>query len=120
MSDRNVVVIGKILEEMSMARSMTADCDMDSFLGNEMVKRAVCMTVINIGELVKNLDMDFRTAHPEVPWKDMAGFRDIAAHTYQSLRMEDVYITVTDEFASIVEDIQGIYDKTRSSDIQGE
>lgn len=111
MSDKNLVVLEKILEEMSIAQSLLGSHDMESFVGDEMAKRAVCMTVINVGELIKNLDMDFRAANPEVPWKDMAGFRDIAAHKYQTLRMDDMYVTVADEFPSIEEDIRLICEK---------
>lgn len=110
MSDKNIAVLEKVLEEMGIARSMISGYDMAAFLEDEMVKRAVCMTVINVGELIKNLDMDFRAANPDVPWRDMAGFRDIAAHKYQTLRMEDVYVTVADEFATIAEDIQKMCD----------
>lgn len=110
MSDKNIAVLEKVLEEMTIAQSLMSGYNMDSFLEDEMVKRAVCMTVINVGELIKNLDMDFRAANPDVPWRDMAGFRDIAAHKYQTLRMEDVYVTVADEFAAIAEDIQKICD----------
>lgn len=59
------------------------------------------MTVVNIGELVKNLDEDFRASHLEVPWKAIAGFRDVAAHKYQTLRMEDVYATVKGDFPEL-------------------
>lgn len=49
------------------------------------------MTVINIGEVIKNVTDDFRKSHPGVPWRAVAGMRDIAAHKYQTLRMEIVY-----------------------------
>ncbi|MFR5859654.1 MAG: HepT-like ribonuclease domain-containing protein [Clostridia bacterium] len=28
----------------------------------------------------------------QIPWKELAGIRDITAHRYQTLRMEDVFI----------------------------
>lgn len=59
------------------------------------------MTVINIGELIKNVTDDFRKSYPGVPWRAVAGMRDIAAHKYQTLRMEDVYITVKEDFPSL-------------------
>lgn len=59
------------------------------------------MTVINIGELIKNLSENCRREYPAVPWKAIAGFRDIAAHKYQTLRMEDVYETVFADFPAL-------------------
>ena len=77
-------------------------------LQNEMQKRAIGMTTINIGELVKNVAMELRTAYPDVPWKAIAGFRDITAHRYQTLRMEDVYASVHVDFPMIREQLMDI------------
>ena len=63
------------------------------------------MTVINIGELVKNVTDELREEHKEVPWKQVAGFRDITAHKYQTLRMEDVYMTVRKDFPKLRENL---------------
>ncbi len=52
------------------------------------------MTVINIGELVKTITDETRLEYQNILWKAIAGMRDIAAHKYQTLRMEDVYNTV--------------------------
>ena len=41
-----------------------------------------------------------------IPWKAIAGFRDIAAHKYQTLRMEDVHETVTTDFPALYEQVQ--------------
>lgn len=81
---------------------------LDSFLSNEILDRAIAMTVINIGELVKNLTEDIRKETPEIPWKAIAGFRDIAAHQYQTLKMEDVYLTVKDDFPGLREQISSL------------
>jgi len=69
------------------------------------LKRAIGMTVINIGELVKNVTDELREEHKEVPWKQVAGFRDITAHKYQTLRMEDVYMTVRKDFPKLRENL---------------
>ena len=98
MEHRDAVILQKVLSEIKIAEDMVGDRSLAEFIGSEMLKRAVCMTVINIGELVKNLSDDCRQAHREIPWKAIAGFRDIAAHKYQTLKIEDVYETVTSDF----------------------
>ena len=70
--------------------------------------RAVGMTVINIGELVKNLSESCRLSYPFIPWKEIAGFRDIAAHKYQTLRMDDVFETVETDFPTLRKQIEEI------------
>ena len=97
MNLRDGIILQKVLSEVNIAAGMMKGCSLTEFLDNEMLKRAVCMTVINVGELVKNLTEDCRLSHPEVAWKEIAGFRDIAAHKYQTLRMEDVYETAVSD-----------------------
>ena len=93
MKNRDRIVLEKILAEIAVADNLMGQIDLKGFLADEKLKRAISMTIINIGELVKNLDDDFRSEHPQIPWKAIAGFRDVAAHKYQALHMEDVYTT---------------------------
>lgn len=108
MERRDRVILQKVLSEIEIAQQMMDGCTLEQFKQNEMLMRAVGMTVINIGELVKNLTDETRLANPHIPWKAIAGFRDIAAHKYQTLRMEDVYETVEADFPSLKEQIKAI------------
>ena len=108
MQHRDKTILLKIVSELDVALDMITGTDFESFDSNELLKRATCMTVINIGELVKALSEDFRLEHKHIPWKSIAGFRDIAAHKYQTLHMQDVYYTVTTEFAELKSNINKI------------
>ena len=108
MEHRDRIILQKVLREIEIAQDMMADCSLEAFRSNEMLMRAVGMTVINIGELVKNLSENCRLAHAHIPWKEIAGFRDIAAHKYQTLRMEDVYETVVTDFPALQTQIKEI------------
>ena len=108
MERRDKIVLEKVLSEIKIARKMMAGCSLEEFRQNEMLMRAVSKTVINIGELVKNLSDSCRQTNCQVPWKEIAGFRDIAAHKYQTLRMDDVYETVVTDFPKLYEQISNI------------
>ena len=108
MDHRDIVILKKILSEIKVAKEMLGFCTLEDFCENEMLKRAVCMTVINVGELVKHLSNYCRNMNKGIPWKEIAGFRDIAAHKYQTLHMEDVYETVTADFPVLACQIEKI------------
>ena len=93
MQHRDRICIQKIIREIEIGESLLGETSQEEFVDNELLKRAISMTVINVGELIKVVTDDMRQAHPEVPWKAAAGLRDITAHRYQTLRMEDVYVT---------------------------
>jgi uncharacterized protein with HEPN domain len=73
---------------------MIAGYDYSGFIADEKTKRAVCMTLINIGELVKLLTDDVKRGNSSIPWRSIAGLRDVTAHGYQTLRMEDIWETI--------------------------
>ncbi len=108
MERREQIILQKVLSEIDIAQKMMGGCALEQFKQDEMLMRAVGMTVINIGELIKNLTDETRQTYPHIPWKAIAGFRDIAAHKYQTLRMEDVYETVMTDFPTLKEQIEQI------------
>lgn len=108
MQHRDYTIIVKILDEIEIGTKMIQGIDIEAFLENELVKRAVTMTVINIGELVKNITDETRKKYTKIPWKAIAGMRDIAAHKYQTLRMEDVYYTMKVDLVELEKQLKEI------------
>lgn len=97
MNNRDCQIVEKILSEIAVAGDLLKGVSPEDFLRDERTARAVCMTLINIGELVKNLTPELKDAHKEIPWRAISGMRDITAHKYQTLRKEDVYSTCIDD-----------------------
>lgn len=111
MQHRDMITIQKVISEMQIGIDMLGTTDLETFLANEMLKRALGMTAINVGELVKVVTDELRNKYKEFPWKAVAGMRDITAHRYQTLRMEDVYMTVHEEFPVLMQQLQNILKK---------
>lgn len=111
MQHRDMITIQKVISEMQIGIDMLGTTDLETFLANEMLKRALGMTAINVGELVKVVTDELRNKYKEFPWKAVAGMRDITAHRYQTLRMEDVYMTVHEEYPVLMRQLQNILKK---------
>ena len=48
-----------------------------------------------IGEAVKRVPDPYRTVHPEIPWRLMAGFRDVLIHGYEGVDLKRVWLAAT-------------------------
>ena len=76
MQHRDKVLLEKIISEIDIAARIMGTKGQAEFLADEILKRAIGMTVINI-----------------------------TAHKYQTLRMEDVYMTVRKDFPKLRENL---------------
>ncbi|MDY2698441.1 MAG: HepT-like ribonuclease domain-containing protein [Lachnospiraceae bacterium] len=108
MLHRDKIILQKVISELTIGIELLGTKSQEEFLKEEILKRALGMTTINVGELVKNLTPEFRKEHFNIPWKAIAGMRDITAHKYQTLRMEDVYNTIHDEFPALKKQLMGV------------
>ena len=59
--------------------------DYKNFENNSIYQNAILTPVTQIGELVKKLPMEFRTKYNEIPWRNIAGMRDIVVHNYETI-----------------------------------
>ena len=110
MNHRDYVFLTKINNEIKVGIDFLKDVVIEDFLTDEELKRATCMTAINVGELVKGLTEQTTKKYNDIPWKKIAGFRDIAAHKYETLKMGDVYEVVKQDYPSLRDQITSILD----------
>ena len=102
------IILQKIINAIEVGLKVFDDISLENFLNDDGKKLSMAMTIIRIGELVKNLSEEIRKKNPEIEWKSIAGFRDIVAHKYDSLRMRDVHATIKDELPELKTQIEKI------------
>ncbi|MEJ5237563.1 MAG: HepT-like ribonuclease domain-containing protein [Limisphaera sp.] len=61
------------------------------FLADELVQDAVLRNFEVIGEAAKRLDDVHGSLHPEIPWRALAGLRDVLIHQYEAVDLERVW-----------------------------
>ena len=97
MNERDKVIIEKISEYCEEIRK-THDFfsnDEQRFISKEgfVYRNSITMPILQIGELTKNLSQEFRDAYNHIPWKSVAGMRDVFAHHYGSIDYSMVWNT---------------------------
>ena len=105
-SDR--IILQKIINAVEVGLKVFNGISLETFLNDDGMKLAMSMTIIRIGELVKNLSEEIRQKNSQIEWRAIAGFRDIAAHKYDTLRMRDVYDTIKNELPELKKQIEKI------------
>ena len=90
-----------ILDAMEKAQRFVENLSYEEFTEDDKTFFAVVRALEIIGEATKNIPDDSRKENPDVPWKDMAGMRDILIHDYFGVDMETVWLTVTEKIPEV-------------------
>jgi uncharacterized protein with HEPN domain len=101
MQIKDKILLRKILEEIDVAEEVAGAAEFDAFSSDKVLQHAVVMALLNIGELAKNLDSEIHKKTPEIPWRQIIGLRNIAAHGYASLDMADIWQSVVDDIPTL-------------------
>ncbi len=64
------------------------------FYQNVLVWSAVAYQIIVLGEAAKRLNPEIRERHPDIPWKDIIGMRDILSHQYDKINLQEIWDTL--------------------------
>jgi uncharacterized protein with HEPN domain len=70
---------------------------------NEEKQSAILHQVIVIGEATKRLSTDFRTIYPDIPWRDIAGMRDILAHQYDRINLDTLWDVIQSDIPELID-----------------
>ena len=65
--------------------------DREAFLRNTTAQDAVIRNFEVIGGAAERILEQFRIVHAEIPWRLMAGFRDVLIHDYEGVDLEQVW-----------------------------
>lgn len=95
-----------ILKAARLTIEFKGTADKAGFLADAKTQSAVLHQLMVIGEAVKRLSPDFRAAHPEVPWKLIAGTRDKLIHFYEGVDLEQVWGMVHSDLPELIRSIE--------------
>jgi uncharacterized protein with HEPN domain len=59
-----------------------------------MAQDAVIRNFEVIGEATKRLSDAIRNRRPDIPWREIAGFRDVLIHDYMGVNLRRVWLVV--------------------------
>jgi uncharacterized protein with HEPN domain len=81
-------------------------CDRTSLETNDEKVSAILYQITIIGEATKRLSQDLRLKHPEIPWREIAGMRDVIVHEYDQVDLDVVWDVVQNRLPELLTSLQ--------------
>ena len=73
----------------------------EDLINNELVQDAVLRNLEVIGEAVKKIPNDVRQSYSDIPWRKIAGLRDILIHEYFGINMNIVWDVIENKLQAL-------------------
>ena len=78
------------------------------FESDRLIVDATIRRLEIIGEAVKNISNSLREKYPKVPWRKIAGFRDVIIHAYFGMNLERIWSIIKDDLPILKKQIKEI------------
>lgn len=106
MQPRDLSSLADILDAARLAASFVKGIDKDAFDDNLMIQSAVIRQVEIMGEATKRLSEQFRESNPQIPWRNIAGMRDILIHAYDHVDPDEVWNVAQSSIPGLIRQIE--------------
>jgi uncharacterized protein with HEPN domain len=111
MSSAPIEYLRHILEEADYIVGVSSNLELDNFLNDATLKRAIVRSIEVIGEAARHIPGEFRNLHPQFEWRAMAGMRDRLIHGYFGVDYELVWDVVVNKIPELRERLMHLLDE---------
>ncbi len=90
-----------MLAAITEIREFTNEITFDEFQNDRKTIRAVLYNLAIIGEAVRGIPPELEASHPEIPWDDVRGMRNIVIHKYFQVSLSIIWQTIQEDLVSL-------------------
>src|SRR5689334_18504678 len=102
LDEKQTGLLRDMLESASAIRTYIAGVSRDAFMSNPEKQDAVCRRFEVLGEAASRLSEETQALFPKLPIRSMKGMRNIIAHDYGDVDLDQVWKTASNDLAEVI------------------
>ena len=102
------IVLAEIEEAAAKILAFTHGLTRDEAFADAMRLDAVLHNLHVLGEAVKSLPEDIRSRRADIPWREIAGMRDVIAHAYFALDLGIVWDAIERDLPDLLAAVRNL------------
>lgn len=111
---RNIhLYIRDILESIDCIGEYVNELSREQLIEDKKTQDAVLRRLEIMGEASKNIPSTIKKKYPQIPWKEMAGTRDVLTHAYFSVNSERIWNIIKNNLSNLRVEIKKILDEIK-------
>lgn len=100
---RDAGYLWDMLDAARTVEQMSSNQDFTQYSNDRRTQLAVERSLEIIGEAASRVSTSFRNAHPEIPWRQIIGQRNVLIHEYGEIKQERIWKTVRENVPQLIE-----------------
>ena len=108
MNEQDKVRLRHMLDAAREAMAFTQNHTRESLDTNQMLVRALSMSIGIIGEAASKISGDTQAAYPDIPWPQIIGMRHRIIHAYFDINLDILWNTVQEDLPELVKALKNI------------
>ncbi|MFN0084443.1 MAG: DUF86 domain-containing protein [Blastocatellia bacterium] len=95
-----------IIEAAKLAVSYVEGGTKEAFLQSTQLQDSVIRRIEILGEAARRISLETRAKHPDFPWNEMIGMRNLMIHKYDDVDLEVVWQTIRMDLPALIRQIE--------------
>ena len=93
--------IRDVIEAIAEIQEFTSGMTFEQFQTDRKTVGAVLYSLAIIGEAVRSIPPELESAHPDTPWDDVRGMRNVVIHEYFQVNLAIIWQTIREDLVSL-------------------
>ncbi|AFZ19263.1 HepT-like ribonuclease domain-containing protein [Allocoleopsis franciscana] len=107
-NNREAGYLWDMLQAARRLQEFTTGVSYQAYLDSVLLQSAVERQLEILGEAARRMSEAFRQEHPEIPWSSIIGQRNVIAHQYDDIDLEQLWSVVTSSIPKLTAQLEAL------------